>query len=266
MSSLYKREKIDIGRYNLDLLSKIFFNFIGYNQQFLEDHIEIGSGLTSEDPHIILKDISINRDMEVRINIDFIRRRLPDILKEDLTKDIWKPQSFNKNNIIRIGFKNISFNHYHGIILNGKFSDIEFINLNKNNNISGSFLMFRCGDKCYLDSNIKMDGRFISSDIWDENDINKITPKIKKHININNYNNILIKGGIEIDPNEGLLGDLPKGLMYYEYASEIRWLFIKEYNNSKNDIKVTPEMKKYYELDDNKDLNEEDGFEYYVKY
>ena len=26
------------------------------------------------------------------------------------------------------------------------------------------------------------------------------------------------------------------------------------------------EMKKYYELDDNKDLNEEDGFEYYIKY
>ena len=259
MGSLFKREKIDItSRYHLELLSKIFFNFIGYDQQFLEDHIEIGSGLTPEDPHIILKNISINRDMEVRINIDFIRRRLSDILKEDLTKDIWK--SFNKNNIIRIGFKDVIFNHYHGIILNGKFSDIEFINLSKNNNNkTEKILRFRCGDKCYLDSNIKMDGRFVSSGIWDENDIAKIAPKVKKYININNYNNILIKGGIEIDPNKGLLGDLPKGLMYYEYVSEIRWLFI-------NDIKITPEMKKYYELDDNKDLNEDNGFEYYVKY
>ena len=262
MSSLYKREKIDINKYNLDLLSKIFFNFIGYSQQFLEDHIEIGSGLTPEDPHITLKDINIDRDMGVRINIDFIRRRLPDILKDELTKDIWKPESFNKNNIIRIGFKNIGFNHYHNIILNGKFSDTEFINLNKNNNNNKTedFLMFRCGDRCYLDSNIKMDGRFFSSDIWDGNDIDKITPKVKKYININNYNNILIKNGIYTDCRRD---KLPVGLPYYnDYNSKFN-LYLNNFDGRK--IKITKTMEDYYGLT-NKNLEKHNDLIYYTKY
>lgn len=264
MSSLYKREKIDINRYHLDLLSKIFFNFIGYSQQFLEDHIEIGSGLTSEDPHITLKDIYLKgNDNEIRIKGDFIKRRLPDLLKDELTKDIWKPESF-KNNIIRIGFKNVNCENK-SIILNGKISDMEFIDLGTNKQHNS--LWFICGDRCYLDSNIRMDGLFLSNGIFLENDVIGITRNIKKYININNYNNILIKGGIRIDPgvNEEI-GDLPKGLMYYEYKAKIKWLFIKEYNNLKNDIKVTKEMKKYYELDDKTDLNEENGYEFYVKY
>lgn len=272
MSSLFKREKIDVtNKYGLEYITKSILGLPPedkyINEEFIKNHIEFGTGKDNLNPHFILKNIQLGYDNPdypgkfiFTINGKFFNNELPSILDSNIIKQ-WSAKLAgnirNNNSRFKIGLKNIRRDY--SIFLNGLVENVEIIDfdINKTNTKP---VYYKIDKGTYLNSNIRLDGCLILPGSYSFDDYSIMDKRIKELINIDNYNNILIKRGIYVDC---IRHKLPFGFPYYNDYNQRYNLYFKD-SNSKN-IKITKEMERYYGLTE-RNLERQDDKIYYTKY
>lgn len=272
MSSLFRREKIDIiNKYGLSYITKSILGLSPddeyINEEFIKNHIEFGTGKDNNDPHFILKDIQFGYDNPdypgkfiFTIDGKFFNNELSSIIDSNIIEK-WNTKLSDNirstNSRFKIGLKNIKPDYT--ILLSGLIENIEFINLDINKT-GKKPVYFKIDKGSYLNYNIRLDGGLYLPGSFDEDDYNIMNKRIREFININNYNNILIKNGIYTDCRRD---KLPPGFPYYNDYNQRYNLYIND-SNGKN-IKITKEMEKYYGFTEN-NLEKQDDRIYYTKY
>ena len=272
MSSLFRREKIDVvNKYGLEYITKSILGLSSddkyINEKFIKNHIEFGTGKDNNDHHFILKDIQFGYDnpdypgkFQFTINSKFFNNELPSILDSNIIEKWNTKLSGNirsNNSRFKIGLKNIKPDYT--ILLLGLIENIEFIDLDINKTRKKP-VYFKIDKGSYLNYNIKLEGGLYLPGSFDEDDYNIMNKRIREFININNYNNILIKNGIVVDCKRN---ELPAGLPYFnDYNSKFN-LYLNNFDGRK--IKITKTMEDYYGLT-NKNLEKHNDLIYYTKY